>query len=42
MADVHAVNFLELKIPASVLLNVRGTHVFKSPCELSHLRTFCP
>lgn len=37
MADVRAVNFLRLKIPASVLLNVRGTHGFKSPFELSIL-----
>lgn len=30
MADVHTVNFLRLEIPASVLLNVTGTYVFKS------------
>lgn len=37
MADVHTVNFLRLELLASLPLNVRGTHVFKSLFDLSLL-----
>lgn len=42
MADVRTVNFLRLQIPAPVLLNVKGTRVFKSLFDLSCPGMFFP